>query len=505
MLSEATPLPSAEAVWAEAHAALLDQLQRGEPAHALQRLARSVGHLLGASCRIVSHLGGGAVQEFLGGSPPTGPLLRWHLQLSHVGQGVGEMVLELPDRPFSRDTLTQRLQPLLTTAASLVAALLEQGGLAPPSSLSVVRGAMREAGTFVWEWDIASDALGDIDEGALMLGYAPHQIGHTQSDWNRLIHPEDVEAVEAAYQAHVRGEAELYRSVYRARAADGQWRWIEERGRIVERDANGRPLRMYGTQTDATMQHALEQARRDQLAAEAASAAKTEFLSRVSHELRTPLNAVLGFTQLLEVDRSGNPLDEAQQRRLALIRQAGEYLLAMIGDLLDLSLVESGRLQMQIEPVALGPLAADCIDLVRGQAEQASVQLRLEALPPWLQVRADPMRLKQVLINLLTNGIKYNRPEGEVRLAARLEADGRCVVEVHDTGIGIPADQVEGLFQPFNRLGRESGKVQGSGLGLALSQALVTVMGGQLRVFSSSAAGSCFELRLQAVERASAP
>ena len=498
MLSEATPLPTAEAVWAEAHAALLDQLQRGEPAHALQRLARSVGSLLSASCRIVSHLGGGAVQEFLGGSAPAaGPLLRWHLQLSHVGRGVGEMVLELPDHPFARDTLTERLQPLLTTAASLVAALLEQGGLAPPSSLSVVRAAMREAGTYVWEWDIVSDALGDIDEGALMLGYAPHQIGHTQADWNQLIHPDDADAVEAAYQAHANGGTEIYRTVYRARAADGQWRWIEERGRIVERDANGNPLRMYGTQTDATVQHELEQARRDQLAAEAANAAKTEFLSRVSHELRTPLNAVLGFTQLLEVDRSGNPLDESQQRRLALIRQAGEYLLSMIGDLLDLSLVESGRLQMQIEPVVLGPLAADCIDLVRGQAEAAGVCLQLDDLPDGLRVRADPMRLKQVLINLLTNGIKYNRPGGQVRLAARLGPEGRCLVEVHDTGIGIPADQVEGLFQPFNRLGRESGKVQGSGLGLALSQALVTVMGGQLAVAASSAAGSCFVMRLQ--------
>ncbi|HSI57862.1 MAG TPA: ATP-binding protein [Ideonella sp.] len=498
MLFEAPQLPAADAVWAEAHAALLDQVQRGEPAHALQRLARSIAHLLDARCRIVAQLGARQQCVFEGGVDPGDeaalaepPQVRWQLRLSHAGQAVGELELLLPELGFAREALTQRIEPLLNTASALVAALLEQRGHAPPASLSVARAAMREAGTYVWEWDIASDALGDIDEGALMLGYAPHQIGHTQSDWNRLIHPDDIDGVEAAYEAHAEGRSELYRSVYRARAADGQWRWIEERGRIVERDANGRPQRMYGTQTDATVQHALEQARQDQLAAEAASAAKTEFLSRVSHELRTPLNAVLGFAQLLDVDTSGNPLDDAQRRRITLIRQAGEYLLAMIGDLLDLSLVESGRLQMQIEPVRLAPLAADCLDLVRGQAQAAGVQLRLEPVDTALWVRADAMRLKQVLINLLTNGIKYNRPGGEVTLATSQLGSGHGRIDVSDTGIGIPAEQHAGLFQPFNRLGRESGKVQGSGLGLALSQALVTVMGGQLSV-SSSPAGSCF-------------
>ena len=345
--------------------------------------------------------------------------------------------------------------------------------------MSLVRAAMRQGGTFVWEWDLETDSLGDIDEGALMLGYEPNAIGHTQADWDRLIHPDDKDSVEAAYQAHARGETETYRAVYRALAADSQWRWIEERGRVVERDAQGRPRRMFGTQTDATVQHALEQARQDRSTAEAANAAKTQFLSRVSHELRTPLNAVLGFAQLLEMD-AAEPLGAVQRRRVNLIRQAGDYLLAMIGDLLDLSLVESGRLQLQAEPVPLAALVADCLDLLRSQASAAQITLATGDLPAGSAAQADAMRLKQVLINLLTNGIKYNRTGGRVEVSARGVEGGRVIIDIRDTGMGLPPAQMDKLFLPFQRLGRETGPIEGSGLGLALSRALVQAMGGQL-------------------------
>jgi PAS domain S-box-containing protein len=328
-----------------------------------------------------------------------------------------------------------------------------------------------------------------------MLGYAPGAIGHTQDDWNRLIHPDDAAAVEAAYQAHADGEVPQYRAIYRALRADGQWMWVEERGRIIERGPGGDPLRMLGTQTDATAQMALQQARQDQLAAEAANAAKTQFLSRMSHELRTPLNAVLGFAQLMALDPHSR-LDETQRRRVSLIRQAGDYLLAMIGDLLDLSLIESGRLQVQVAPVHLPSLAVDAVDMVRGQAQAAQVTLLAPALPPQVLVLADPMRLKQVLINLLTNGIKYNRAGGSVQLSARAETDGHCVIEVADDGPGIAPERMDQLFQPFNRLGREHSGVPGSGLGLALSQNLVRAMGGELSAHSAVGQGAVFRIRL---------
>jgi PAS domain S-box-containing protein len=483
MSTSRPPLPAEAAVWAEANAALLDLLRRRDPAHTLQRIVRACMHLLGGRHCVIEaqHLGqaveGGRFEAARLRPGPAGGETAWRVPLHHLGNVVGTLQAEWPG---DVDTVaaTERLRPLLDAAAELLAHWLAARGQVGRDSLSLVRAAMREGGTFVWEWDLATDSLGDIDEGGLMLGYPPDAIGHTQADWDLLIHPDDADAVEAAYQAHARGEVESFHSVYRAKAADGSWRWIEERGRIVERDAQGRPTRMFGTQTDATVQHELEQARRDQLSAEAANAAKTQFLSRVSHELRTPLNAVLGFAQLLEIDRN-EPLTPGQRRRVHLVRQAGDYLLAMIGDLLDLSLVEAGRLPMHSEPVALATLARDCLDLLRSQAAIASVTMVQGVIRPGLVVRGDAMRLKQVLINLLTNGIKYNRPGGSVEFTARVEGD-RCVIDIRDTGMGLPSDQLDKLFQPFQRLGRERGSVQGSGLGLALSQALVQAMGGRL-------------------------
>jgi PAS domain S-box-containing protein len=357
--TERPPLPDEAAVWAEANAALLDLLRRRDPSHALHRLARACVHLLGGRWCLVEprhhgHAIPGGRFEARRERPTAPPGLAWQVPLKHLGRSVGTLQVELP-AGSEIDTAAERLRPLLEAAGELVAHWLASHGQVGADSLSLQRAAMREGGTFVWEWDLATDALGDIDDGALMLGYAMGSIGHTQADWDRLIHPDDAAGVEEAYQAHARGETEGYRAVYRARAADGSWRWIEERGRIVERDAAGRPSRMFGTQTDATLQHQLEQARREQLAAIAANAAKTQFLSRVSHELRTPLNAVLGFAQLLEVD-SAEPLLPGQRRRVRLVRQAGDYLLAMIGDLLDLSLVEVGRLPMQDEAVPLAAL-----------------------------------------------------------------------------------------------------------------------------------------------------
>jgi signal transduction histidine kinase len=475
-------LPAAGAVWAEAHGALMDQLQRSEPDHSLKRLVRACAHLLRGECRVQAELGGRAVVggafEAAPARPPTAPSAGWQIALSHHGKAVGMFQAQVADG-LEPDALAERMAPLLDTAAALVAIWLETRGHASRESMSMVRAAMREGGTFVWEWDLATNSLGDIDEGALMLGYEANAIGHTQADWDRLIHPDDAASVQAAYQAHARGDIETYRAVYRALAADSQWRWIEERGRIVERDAQGRPRRMFGTQTDATVQRALEQARQDQTSAEAANAAKTQFLSRVSHELRTPLNAVLGFAQLLEMDAT-EPLGTVQRRRVHLIRQAGDYLLAMIGDLLDLSLVESGRMKMQAEPVALPHLVADCLDLLRSQAATAQIHLSAVDLPEGLAVQADAMRLKQVLINLLTNGIKYNRAGGRVEVSAGPVEGGRVVIDVRDTGIGLPPAQMDKLFQPFQRLGRETGPIEGSGLGLALSRALVQAMGGQL-------------------------
>lgn len=474
-------------VWREAQAALLDQLRRHDPAHALRRATRSLALAAG---RELAVLGGARPDDsaegcWLGGATASLAALQaqgWSKPLDCTGERVGTVWFAAGPSGEDRGMVLDLLAPLLETTAELLALWLEARGQRSPASLSLVQVAMREAGTYVWEWDLRTDVLGDIDEGALMLGYDPDVLGHTQADWDRIIHPDDAPGIEVAYQAHARGETPLYQARYRARAADGGWRWIEERGRVVERDADLNPVRMLGTQTDATLPQALEEARRDRVVALAANAAKTQFLSRVSHELRTPLHAVLSFAQLMATDPD-HPLPPPQQRRLTHVQQAGEHLQALIDDLLDLSLVEAGRLHLQVAPVLLAEALTAVQALLQPQAEAAGITLEVAPVAPTARVRADARRLRQVLLNLVANAIKYNRPQGRVLLTAQPDAAG-WTLAVADTGRGIAPERLSELFQPFNRLGHEHGPVAGVGLGLALSRMLVQAMGGDIRVDS---------------------
>ena len=504
--------PSLDQVRALAYAALLDHARRRDHAHALATLVRALAALIGAECWLWPQPPDGNLSmPPIHASPPRGtgdPLAIagavstvWYC--IHSGTVVGELRTPLP-AGLSIDEWGDRLEPARDAAAALLAGLIEHAGNALPGSLALQRTAMHEAGTYVWDWDMVTDVLGDIDEGERMLGYALNTLGNTQGDWDRLVHPDDKALIDKAFGAHVRGEEPLYRVVYRARGADEQWHWIEERGRVVEWDRHGRPRRMFGTQTDATLLRELEQAQRDRLAAEAANSAKTMFLSRISHELRTPLNAVLGFAQLLGTDPALAALP-LQRQQLRLIREAGDHLLAMIGDLLDLSLAEAAHLPIQLQNVALAPLFESCVAWCRPQADGAGVHVSTEnpdagaALSHGTaSVRADPTRLRQVLTNLLSNAIKYNRPGGRVTLRAQ-PADDEWYIEVEDTGHGIsPSDRAR-LFQPFNRLGREASAISGAGLGLALSQSLAQLMGGRITAQSVLGVGSTFRVSLPAV------
>jgi PAS domain S-box-containing protein len=229
-------------------------------------------------------------------------------------------------------------------------------------------------------------------------------------------------------------------------------------------------------------------------AAEKANLAKSDFLSSMSHELRSPLNAILGFAQLLE---STSPLQRASQTEsVAQILKAGWHLLKLINEILDLAVVESGKLQISLEPVSLAEVISECKGMMDPQAQQRGISMAFPRLDSPYYVAADRTRVKQVLINLLSNAIKYNRERGTVEVSCSATSPQRTRVSVRDTGAGLPPEKLTQLFQPFNRLGQESNAEEGTGIGLVMTKRLVELMGGLVGVESSVGAGSAFWFEL---------
>ena len=229
----------------------------------------------------------------------------------------------------------------------------------------------------------------------------------------------------------------------------------------------------------------------------AADAAKSEFLSRMSHELRTPLNAILGFGQLLALDE----LTDQQHDSLDHILSGARHLLGLINEVLDIAAIEAGGLQVSLEPVAVAEVVAEAVTLMRPLADQHGILLVSPDQPCADQILGDRQRLKQILLNLLSNAVKYNRAGGSVRLACHRVAGGRLRITVADTGPGIPVEALDRLFVPFERLQRDHGAVEGTGLGLPLSQRLAGAMGGTLEVTTTVGQGSTFWVELPLTKR----
>jgi signal transduction histidine kinase/ActR/RegA family two-component response regulator len=251
---------------------------------------------------------------------------------------------------------------------------------------------------------------------------------------------------------------------------------------------------LVGACRDVNVAQNLEEAHRQRMTAERENQAKSEFMSQVSHEMRTPLNAILGFAQLMAMDTE-LPLTGKQQERLRVLHQSGLRLLALVDQLLQIGKIEQGKMPLRIRPVNVFALARRCADALSPMAAERDVAIEINvANQDVASVRADPNALEQVLTNLLSNGIKYNRMGGRVVLGFGSAEAGE--ITVHDTGPGLTSSQIAHLFEPFNRLNAERSRVQGTGLGLVISRRLVELMDGMLDVRSEPGMGSRFRVTL---------
>ena len=348
----------------------------------------------------------------------------------------------------------------------------------------------RHAGIGMWEAHLDASTERWDEQMFHLRGLAPSNRVPTREERMAMVHPDDRRRVlDATPGAERAPQAASYE--FRIRLPDGGWRWLASRSALVKGD-HGRPLRRVGVNWDVTETKHAELVRQQAVLAEREIHAKSQFLSRMSHELRTPLNAVLGFTQLLQIE-ARRSADGAQLAKLGHIRAAGDHLLSLINDVLDLSSLESGALKLALGSVDLGLLVRQSVPLVESLAAQHGVVVEIgEARGA---ARGDATRLRQVLINLLSNAIKYNRRGGRVTVHAAPAGD-KAVLRVQDTGRGLTPTQLTSLFEPFNRFGAENEGIEGTGIGLTIVKALVEGMGGRVAVSSKRGEGTVFEVVL---------
>ncbi len=378
----------------------------------------------------------------------------------------------------------------------------------------------------VWDWNIQTGDAYFSPHYSGMLGYTPEEFAKSYANWKDMVHPDDFERVNKAHMDHIHGYKDFCVEL-RMRKKSGEWCWILSRGTVVERDAEGRAVRMVGTHLDITERKRTEEElkkHREHLEdmikertaelliaknqAEAANRAKSAFLANMSHELRTPLASILGVCQLLERDPEFPP---KRSNLLAILDRSGKQLFELIDDVLTLSKIDAGpSSSVIVAPFDLHCFLEDLVGSLASHAEKKGLEMALEldsTLPRY--IRTDAPKLRQILINFLSNAIKFTE-KGRVVLRAKQQESNEVVrgidaawslqFEVEDTGIGIGPEDVGRIFEMFVQLKPSRSPSGGVGLGLAISKKLAGLLGGEITLRSELGRGSIFQLNIGAQE-----